>query len=64
MKFLHVNNANAYELNKHIKKGCGPCNSTKPEWAKIENVFPPFLIENAHLNHFYTFLHGLHFIND
>ena len=50
MKFLHVNNENSSQLNEYIKKGtpiflliymdgCGPCNSTKPEWSKIENVF-------------------------
>jgi thioredoxin-related protein len=49
MKILHLNNENSSELNEYIKKGtpiflliymegCGPCNSTKPEWAKIENV--------------------------
>lgn len=52
MKYLHItpNNKDDIELfNKHIKdgkdafvliylEGCGPCNETRPEWKKIENV--------------------------
>lgn len=52
MKYLHVdpNNKEDIEIfNKHIKggkdcfaliylEGCGPCNETRPEWKKIENV--------------------------
>jgi hypothetical protein len=52
MKYLHVgpNNKEDIEMfNKHIKngkgvfaliylEGCGPCNETRPEWKKIENV--------------------------
>ena len=49
MKSLHINpkNQNSEELNKFISNGkhvfvivymvgCGPCNSTRPEWEKIE----------------------------
>jgi hypothetical protein len=50
MKFLQINNKDEIsELNNSIKankqvflliymEGCGPCNSTRPEWKKIENV--------------------------
>lgn len=52
MKFLNINQDNKKlinDLNDHIKKndpifilfymeGCGPCNATRPEWKKIENV--------------------------
>jgi hypothetical protein len=50
MKFLQINNeAEISELNNSIKankqvflliymEGCGPCNDTRPEWKKIENV--------------------------
>ena len=51
MLFLHIDSAssNANVLNTYIKEGkqvfilfymegCGPCNATRPEWKKIENV--------------------------
>lgn len=52
MKYLHIapNNKEDIEIfNKHVKngndvfaliylEGCGPCNETRPEWKKIENV--------------------------
>ncbi len=53
MVFLHVNpsNPNTNLLNDAINsgksvfvlfylEGCGPCNATRPEWKKIENVLP------------------------
>jgi hypothetical protein len=50
MKFLHINNNNSKDINKHINngkdvflliymEGCGPCNQVRPEWKKIENIF-------------------------
>ena len=50
MKFLHINNNNSKDINKHINngkdvflliymEGCGPCNLVRPEWKKIENIF-------------------------
>jgi len=55
MKFLHINeskksNLKIKELNSEIEsgkdvflliymEGCGPCNETRPEWKKIENIF-------------------------
>ena len=53
MVFSHIHSSNDKEsmkkLNHHIKKGkpafiliymegCGPCNETRPEWGKLENV--------------------------
>ena len=51
MIIIHIdsNKGNPEELNQHIKKGkhvfvlfymegCGPCNATRPEWKKLENV--------------------------
>ena len=51
MIFLHINSKtnnaalfNQYvEQGKHIfilfyMEGCGPCNMTRPEWKKIENI--------------------------
>lgn len=51
MIFLHIDSSsnNANVLNTYIKEGkkvfilfymegCGPCNATRPEWKKIENV--------------------------
>jgi thiol-disulfide isomerase/thioredoxin len=52
MIFLHIDptTKNTKEFDKHLKdgkhifvlfylEGCGPCNETKPEWKKIQNVF-------------------------
>lgn len=51
MIFLHIDptTKNTNLFNKHIRdgklifvlfymEGCGPCNATRPEWRKIENV--------------------------
>lgn len=50
MHILHVNKEEEVEeLNKHIQNGanafvlvymdgCGPCNATRPEWAKLESA--------------------------
>jgi thiol-disulfide isomerase/thioredoxin len=52
MKFLHIQPTSkelTKELDKCIKdgknvylliymEGCGPCNATRPEWAKLKNV--------------------------
>jgi thiol-disulfide isomerase/thioredoxin len=51
MIFLHINSkdGNIEELNKFLEQGkqifilfymegCGPCNATRPEWKKIENI--------------------------
>ena len=51
MKILHIdpttNNINLFDdyvsQDKHVfvliyLEGCGPCNATRPEWKKIENV--------------------------
>lgn len=51
MIFLHIDptTKNTDLFNKHIKdgkhmfvlfymEGCGPCNATRPEWKKLENV--------------------------
>jgi thiol-disulfide isomerase/thioredoxin len=51
MKFIHINpkTKDTSEFNESIIKGknifvifylegCGPCNATRPEWAKLENV--------------------------
>lgn len=51
MKVLHVDPTtnNSKEFNNHVEdgkhafvliymEGCGPCNSTRPEWKKIKNV--------------------------
>jgi thiol-disulfide isomerase/thioredoxin len=52
MIFLHIDptTKNTKEFNTHLKngkdifvlfylEGCGPCNATKPEWKKLQNVF-------------------------
>jgi thiol-disulfide isomerase/thioredoxin len=53
MVYLQINKKNAYlinQLNKHLTRnndkifmliymeGCGPCNATRPEWSKLNNV--------------------------
>lgn len=52
MKYLHINPNNTEDIaifNEYIKdgkdlfvliylEGCGPCNETRPEWKKIENI--------------------------
>ena len=50
MHVLHIDNAEeAHKVEKHVKKGddvfvlvymegCGPCNATRPEWAKIDEA--------------------------
>jgi thiol-disulfide isomerase/thioredoxin len=51
MIFLHIDptSKNTDIFNKHVKdgkhvfvlfymEGCGPCNATRPEWKKLENV--------------------------
>jgi hypothetical protein len=51
MIFLHINSKsnNAHLFNQYIEQGkqifilfymegCGPCNMTRPEWKKIENI--------------------------
>lgn len=50
MHFLHINsNKNIHMVDKYIKngydvfilvymEGCGPCNATRPEWAKLESA--------------------------
>jgi len=51
MEFLHINssNDNAQKFDKMVNdgkhvfvliymEGCGPCNATRPEWTKIENI--------------------------
>lgn len=54
MEFIHINKdiqKDIEKLRQNIKDGkdvfvliymvgCGPCNATKPEWAKIESVGP------------------------
>jgi thiol-disulfide isomerase/thioredoxin len=55
MVFLHINpsNPNTKLLNDSIVKGkqifvllylegCGPCNATRPEWKKLENVLSKY----------------------
>jgi len=50
MYFLHINSEkDVGQIDKYIKKGhhvfilvymegCGPCNATRPEWAKLESA--------------------------
>jgi hypothetical protein len=51
MEFLHINssNKNTQQFDKMVNdgkhvfvliymEGCGPCNATRPEWTKIENI--------------------------
>ena len=59
MIFLHIDPTTSNktkEFNKHVKdgkhvfvlfymEGCGPCNATRPEWKKLENV-----LTNKHKN--------------
>jgi hypothetical protein len=35
-KHLNHNDDNIFIL--HYMEGCGPCNATRPEWSKLENV--------------------------
>lgn len=62
MKFLHIDPTtkntkmfNEYvEQGKHIfvifyLEGCGPCNATRPEWKKIENVLKDKYEKNDNL---------------
>ena len=57
MVFSHIHSSNdkkqISQLNQHIEhgkpaflliymEGCGPCNATRPEWNKLENVITDF----------------------
>ena len=48
----NVKKLDTYLGNKSCKtfllifmEGCGPCNATRPEWSKIENVLSPKMLE-------------------
>ena len=60
MIFLHINSKsnNAQLFNKYVEEGkqifvlfymegCGPCNMTRPEWKKIENVMEKIKNKNV-----------------
>lgn len=61
MHFLHINtNKDVKKIDKLIKEGknvfilvymegCGPCNSTRPEWAKIESALKSQYSKNNNL---------------
>ena len=61
MRFLHINSEKDVEqIDKHIKKGnnvfilvymegCGPCNATRPEWAKLESALEDQYAKNDKL---------------
>lgn len=34
----HLSNKNAKVFVLYFMEGCGPCNATRPEWAKLENI--------------------------
>ena len=49
----NVKKLDTYLGNKSCKtfllifmEGCGPCNATRPEWSKIENVLSPKMLES------------------
>jgi hypothetical protein len=60
MIILHINSKsnNAHLFNKYVEEGkqifvifymegCGPCNATRPEWKKIENVMANLKNDNV-----------------
>ena len=61
MHFLHINSEKEVDqIDKHIKKGhnvfilvymegCGPCNATRPEWAKLESALQDQYAKNDKL---------------
>lgn len=62
MIFIHVDGTtnNAEKINKYIyegkhvfilfyMEGCGPCNATRPEWKKLENVLEKKYKNNSNL---------------
>lgn len=61
MHFLHINsNKDVKKVDKLIKEGkdvfilvymegCGPCNATRPEWAKIESALKSQYSKNNNL---------------
>ena len=61
MRFLHINSEKEVDqIDKHIKKGnnvfilvymegCGPCNATRPEWAKLESALKDQYAKNDKL---------------
>jgi len=61
MRFLHINSEKEVDqIDKHIKKGnnvfilvymegCGPCNATRPEWAKLESALQDQYAKNDKL---------------
>ena len=57
---LHSNQGNIEQFDKYIQEGkqifvliymegCGPCNATRPEWKKIENVLDNKYKNNSNL---------------
>ena len=40
------NNPNNKIFILYYMEGCGPCNATKPEWAKLKNVFTKYKNSN------------------
>lgn len=62
MIFLHINSKDGdiSELNKYLEEGkqifilfymegCGPCNATRPEWKKIENILKKKYSDNNNI---------------
>ena len=61
MYILHINSENeAVKIDEYVKKGsdvfilvymegCGPCNATRPEWAKIESALKGHYSKNNKL---------------
>lgn len=52
----NVKKLDTYLGNKSAKtfllifmEGCGPCNATRPEWSKIENVLSPKMLQSDNI---------------
>jgi hypothetical protein len=42
-----TNNTNNKVFIFYYMEGCGPCNNTKPEWAKLKNIFKRLEYDNT-----------------
>lgn len=55
-KDLLINKFNKFSANKDAKifiliymEGCGPCNQTRPEWNKLQNILSKSVLKNKNI---------------
>ena len=44
-----LSNKNGLVFILFYMEGCGPCNATRPEWAKLKNVLPKHILHNKNI---------------